>query len=171
MRQFNVKTAFLYGDLEEEIYMRQPKGYEEPGKEDYVALLKKGLYGLKQGGRQWNKKLHTAMTSFGYKHIAVDHCIYTRTTNKDSSIVAIHVDDMLACTSSEKEMERLKTDLESVFEIKDLGDIHWLLGVSITHDCKTRTVSLSQASYIDTVVARFKMQDAYPVATPLDTGV
>jgi Reverse transcriptase (RNA-dependent DNA polymerase) len=171
MRQFDVKTAFLYGDLEEEIYMRQPKGYEEPGKEDHVALLQKGLYGLKQRGRQWNKKLHTAMTSFGYNCITVDHCIYTRTTNGNSSIVAVHVDDMLACASSELEMNRLKTDLESLFEIKDLGDVHWLLGVAITCDRKSRTVSLSQASYIDTVVAQFNMQDAYPVATPLDHGI
>jgi hypothetical protein len=80
MHQFDLKTAFLYGDLEEEIYMRQPKGYEEPGKEDHLALLQKGLYGLKQGRRQWNKKLHEAMTEFRYTHISVDHCIYTRTT-------------------------------------------------------------------------------------------
>jgi Reverse transcriptase (RNA-dependent DNA polymerase) len=150
--------------------MHQPKGYEEPGKEDHIALLKKGLYGLKQGGRQWNKKLHTAMTTFGYKCISVDHCIYTRTMNKGTSIVAIHVDNMLACASSEGEMRQLKMDLESLFEIKDLGDVHWLLGVAITCDRTARTDSLSQGSYIDTVIARFKMQEAYPVATPLDTG-
>jgi Reverse transcriptase (RNA-dependent DNA polymerase) len=171
MRQFDVKMAFLYGDLDEEIYMQQPKGFEEPGKGDHVTLLKKGLYGLKQGGRQWKKKLHAAMTSFGYMRISADHCIYTRTTNGDSSIVAIHVDDMLACTSSEREMKKLKTDLESLFEIKDLGDVHWLLGIAITRDRKARIVSFSQASYIDTIVGRFKMQDAYPVSTPLDTGV
>jgi Reverse transcriptase (RNA-dependent DNA polymerase) len=171
MRQFDVKTAFLYGDLEEEIYMQQPKGYGEAGKEDHVALLQKGLYGLKQGGWQWNKKLHTTMTSFGYSRIAADHCIYTRTSNGNSSIVAVHVDDMLACTNSEMEMKRLKNDLESLFEIKDLGDIHWLLGVAIMWDREARTVSLSQASYVDTVVAHFKMQDAYPATTPLETGM
>jgi hypothetical protein len=111
------------------------------------------------------------MTKFGYIHVSVDHCIYIRTTKDGTSIVAIHMDDMLACASSEKEMQKLKGDLESVFEIKDLGDVHWLLGVSITRNRKARTISLSQGSYIDTVVARFKMRDAYPVHTPLEPGV
>lgn len=170
MKQFDVKTAFLYGDLEEEIYMRQPEGYEEAGKEDHIALLQKGLYGLKQGGRQWNKKLHAAMTDFGYKRVEVDHCIYTHTTGKGSSMVAIHVDDMLACASTEEEMESLKSDLQGPFEIKDLGDVHWLLGVAITRDRKTRTVSLSQAAYIDTILKRFNMEHTYPISTPMETG-
>lgn len=171
LRQFDMKTAFLYGELEEEIYMRQPKGYEEKGKEDHIALLQKGLYGLKQGGRQWNKKLHAAMTGFSYQRITVDHCMYTRTTDKGTSIVAIHVDDMLASASSEQEMDALKKDLQSLFEIKDLGDVHWLLGVAITRDQQSHTVTLSQAAYVDTIVSRFKMEKAYPVSTPLEPGV
>ena len=170
LKQFDVKTTFLYGDLEEEIYMRQPEGYEEKGKEDHLALLQKGLYGLKQGGRQWNKKLHAAMTSFGYRRVAVDHCVYTRTTKEGSSIVAIHVDDMLAGASTEQEMDSLKRDLEGPFEIKDLGDVHWLLGVAVTRDRKARTVSLSQATYINTIIKCFKMEETYPVTTPLEPG-
>ena len=92
--------AFFYGDLEEEIYMRQPKGYEQIGKKDHLARLKKGLYGLKQGGWQWNKKLHAAMTKFGYMWVSVDHCIYIQTMKNGTSIVAIHVDDILGCMSS-----------------------------------------------------------------------
>ena len=171
MKQFDVKMALLYGELDGEIYMKQPEGYEEKGKEDHIALLQKGLYGLKQGGRQWNKKLHAAMMSFGYRWVAVDHCIYTRTTDKGSSIVAIHVDDMLAGASTEQEMNSLKRDLEGPFEIKDLGDVHWLLGVAVTCDRKTRTVSLSQATYIDTVVKRFKMEETYPVGTLMEPGI
>ena len=100
LHQFDMKTAFLYGDLEEGIYMRQPKGYEQTGKKDHLARLKRGLYGLKQGGWQWNKKLHAVMTKFGYTQVSVDHCIYIQTTKNGTSIVAIHVDDMLGCTSS-----------------------------------------------------------------------
>ena len=151
--------------------MRQPKGYEEKGKEDHIALLQKGLYGLKQGGRQWNKKLHAAMTGFSYQRVAVDHCMYTRTMDKGTSIVAIHVDDMLASASSEQEMDALKKDLQSLFEIKDLGDVHWLLGVAITRDQQSHTVTLSQAVYVDTIVSRFKMEKAYLVSTPLEPGV
>ena len=108
LHQFDVKTMFLYGGLEEEIYMRQPKGYEQAGKKDHLAKLKKGLYGLKQGGWQWNKKLHTAMTKFGYAWVSVDHCIYIQNTKDGTSIVTIHVDDMLGCASSKQEMRWLK---------------------------------------------------------------
>ena len=114
--------------------MRQPKAYEEQGKEDHIALLWKGLYGWKQGGQQWNKKLHAAMTGFSYKCIVVDHYIYTHTTKRSTSFIAIHVDDMLACASSEQEIDTLKRDLEGPFKIKDLGNVHWLLGVAITQN-------------------------------------
>jgi len=124
MHQFDVKTTFLYGDLEEEIYMRQPKGRKEPGKEDHLTLLQKGLYRMKQGGRQWNKKLHATMTKFGYTWVSMDHCISTRTIEDGTSTVAIHVDDMLAAVSSKKEMQKLKEDLKSLFEITYLGDVH-----------------------------------------------
>jgi len=95
LNQFNIKTTFLYEDLDEEIYMRQPKGYEKPGKESHLAKLTKGLYGLKQGRCQWNKKLHMAMTKFGYLQVPIDHCIYMRTKDR-ASFVAIYVNDMVA---------------------------------------------------------------------------
>src|SRR6266481_4334026 len=171
LNQFDVKTAFLYGDLDEEIYMRQPKGYKEPGKESHLAKLAKGLYGLKQGGWQWNKKLHKAMTKFGYGQVSVDHCIYTQTTKDGTSIVAIYVDDMVACASSKQEMKRLRKDLESTFKIKDLGGVHWVLGIAVTCDRGMRTIALSQATYIDAMIKRYKMEDAYPAPTPLEPGI
>src|SRR5882724_747410 len=87
-----------------------------------------------------------------------------------TSIVAIHVDDMLGCMSSKREMRQLKRDLESVFEIKDMGKAHWLLGVSILHNRISRMISLSQTSYVDAMVKCYRMQDAFLVHTPLEPG-
>jgi hypothetical protein len=124
----DVKTAFLHGNLEEEIYMAQPEGAKEPGKETHVAWLNKALYGLMQAAREWNKRLHTAMTQLGYNRIAVEHCVYVRTTQHGTSIVAVHVDDVAAAASSKEEMACLKRDLGKMFDLVDLGEVQWLLG-------------------------------------------
>ncbi|RDY09065.1 hypothetical protein CR513_06625, partial [Mucuna pruriens] len=78
VEQMDVKTAFLHGDLEEEIYMKQPDGFQISGKEDYVCRLKKSLYGLKQAPRQWYKKFESVMCEQGYKKTTSDHCVFVR---------------------------------------------------------------------------------------------
>lgn len=96
------------------------------------------------------------MAGFSYKCVTVDHCIYMHTTEKGTSFVTIHVDDMLACASTEQEMNILEEDLWSLFEIKDLGNMHWLLGMAITCNQQCHTVSLSQAAYVDMIIRRFR---------------
>jgi len=113
--QLDVKTAFLHGDLEEEIYMEQPEGMTEPGKEDWVYKLNKTLYSLKQASWQWFKKLHDSMVKEGYKCTSAAHSIYTHTSNLGTSMVATHVNDMLATASTTGEMAQLKLDLWKYF--------------------------------------------------------
>ena len=92
----DVKTAFLHGDLEEEIYMEQPEGFQQKGKEDYVCKLKKSLYGLKQAPRQWYKKFESVMGEQGYKKTTSDHCVFVQKfSNDDFIILLLYVDDML----------------------------------------------------------------------------
>ena len=111
------------------------------------------------------------MAKFGYAWVSVDHCINIWSTKDETSIVAIHVDNILGCTSSKQEMKWLKKDLEGVFKIKDMGKAHWLLRVSISCDGDSRTMSLSQTAYVDAMVKHYKMQDTYPVHTHQDTHV
>ena len=102
VEQMDVKTAFLHGDLEEEIYMEQPEGFLEKGKEDYVCRLKKSLYGLKQAPRQWYLKFDSVMGEQGYKRSSSDHCAYIkRFSGDDFIILLLYVDDMLSRKSLE----------------------------------------------------------------------
>jgi len=111
------------------------------------------------------------MVKEGYKQISIDHSFYSRTTKAGQSIDTAHVDDMLAAMSTPEEMAKLKSDLKSYFKLVDLSPVKWLLGIHIEHNRKARTISLSQTSYIETVVKRFNLTDAYKVHTPLSTGI
>jgi len=171
IHQMDVKTAFLHGDLEEEVYMEQPEGMKERGKEDWVCYMRKTLYGLMQAARAWNIRLHRAMLEIGYVRISADHCIYMCNTTSGSSIVAIHVDDMAVAASNKAEMARLKEQLGKFFGLVDLGELKWLLGVAVTRNRRARTISLSQAAYIESIAKHLHLEDAHPVTTPLDPHV
>ena len=96
VEQLDVKTAFLHGDLEEEIYMQQPEGFVKRGKEHLVCRLKKSLYGLKQAPRQWYRKFDSFMTDQGYHKTQADHCVFVKKfEGADFLILLMYVDDML----------------------------------------------------------------------------
>ena len=96
LEQLDVKTAFLHGELEEDIYMAQPDGFQVPGKEKYVCRLKKSLYGLKQSPRQWYKRFDTYMIQLGYNRSPYDCCVYhNKATNGSFIYLVLYVDDML----------------------------------------------------------------------------
>ena len=95
IHQMDVKTTFLNGDLEEEIYMLQSKGCITPGQENLVCKLNKSLYGLKQVPKKWHEKFDNALLKNGFLYVKVDKCVYTKCTEKECVIVALYVDDML----------------------------------------------------------------------------
>jgi hypothetical protein len=167
LEQLDVKTAFLHGDLEEEIYMHQPEGFAVKGKENKVCKLKKSLYGLKQAPRQWYKKFDGFMCSKGFQRLEADHCCYTRGSGKSYVILLLYVDDMLVAGSDIGEINKVKKALSSQFAMKDLGEAKQILGMRIIRDRKKGTLELTQADYIKKVLKRFSMSDAKPVGTPL----
>ncbi|KAL5795724.1 hypothetical protein ACOSQ2_000544 [Xanthoceras sorbifolium] len=167
LEQLDVKTAFLHGDLEEEIYMRQPEGFKEAGKENLVCRIKKSLYGLKQAPRQWYKKFDSFMSSSGFTRCQADHCCYIKRFDNSFIILLLYVDDMLVAGSDMQEIMNLKRELSKQFAMKDLGAAKQILGMRIKRDTKSETLLLSQAEYIKKVLSRFNMQDAKPVSTPL----
>lgn len=133
LEQMDVKTTFLHGNLEEKILMRQPVGYEASGKEDRVCLLKKSLYGLKQSPRQWYKRFDNFMLSSGYQRSKYDNCVYLRKTSEgDYVYLLLYVDDMLLAPKNRLEINKLKLQLKSKFEIKDLGAAKRILGMEIS---------------------------------------
>ena len=122
IEQLDVKTAFLHGDLEEEIYMEQPEGFRVKGKEDLVCKLKKSLYGLKQAPRQWYKKFDSFMENHGFSRTTSDHCVFMkRFADNDFIILLLYVDDMLIIGHDGSKIEGLKRELSKSFAIKDLG--------------------------------------------------
>ena len=108
LEQLDVKTAFLHGDLKEDLYMIQPEGFTVQGQENLVCKLKKSLYGLKQAPRQWYKKFDSIMHRIGFKRYEVDHCCYVKSFDNSFIILLLYVDDMLIAGSSIEEINNLK---------------------------------------------------------------
>jgi hypothetical protein len=170
VEQMDVKTAFLHGELEEEIYMEQPGGFLVKGKEDYVCKLKKSLYGLKQAPRQWYLKFESVMGEQGYKRCSSDHCVFIKRFSSDDYIIMLlYVDDILIVGKNVTRIARLKKELSKSFAMKDLGPAKCILGMRIERDRKSNKLYLSQEKYIEKVLRKFKMDEARKVSCPLET--
>uniref|UniRef100_A0A2N9F9L9 Integrase catalytic domain-containing protein n=1 Tax=Fagus sylvatica TaxID=28930 RepID=A0A2N9F9L9_FAGSY len=144
--KWNVKTAFLNGELDEEIYMEQPEGFIVPGKEKKVCRLVKSLYGLKQAPKQWHEKFDNAMMSNGFRINECDKCVYVKNTTSGYVIVCLYVDDMLIMGSNNDIIKATKRMLNSKFDMKDLGVADVILGIKITRT--SDGLVLSQSHYI-----------------------
>ncbi|MCO5559928.1 hypothetical protein L7F22_013532 [Adiantum nelumboides] len=137
--QMDVKTAFLHGDLEEDIYMVQPEGFviklEKPTRTEFVCRLLKALYDLNQGSRQWYQKFDKYISSQGYVRSQEDHCLYTWKLSDGSLIILIlYVDDMLIARKSKGEIKNLRESLSKQFSMKDFGDANHFLDMCIKRD-------------------------------------
>ena len=170
IHQMDVVTAFLNGELEEDIYMKQPKGYVVPGKEHMVCKLKKSIYGLKQASRCWNRAFHNHMEQIGFRSCSADPCVYIRAENS-VSIVAVYVDDLIILTSTQEEMDSVKADLEEKFRMKDMGLLHYCLGITIVQNGGHKCIWMHQNQYILGMLRRYGMADAKPSPTPADLSV
>ena len=156
--QLDVKTAFLQGDLEEEIYMTQLDGLKVSGKENWVCKLTKSLYGLKQSLRQWYKRFDRFMKMQRYTRNKFDHCVYFRKLQEGSFVyLLLYVDDMLIASKRKDEIEKLKTQLNQEFDMKDLGEGKKILGMEICRDRARGKVSLSQKQYLKKILQQVRM--------------
>jgi Reverse transcriptase (RNA-dependent DNA polymerase) len=173
LQQMDVKTAFLHGILPEEetTYMEQPPGFKHPGQEDWVMKLMKSIYGMKQASHIWNKTFHQAVTSWGFRRIPCEWCVYYRHSATGIIIFAVHVDDIISAASSATENDIFKQLLRQQWEISDLGPTKYALGISINHDRSSCSISISQAAFIDWVLDCFGQTDAQPADTPMVTGL
>ena len=167
LHQMDVKTAFLNGDLSEEIYMKQPDSFVVEGQEHKVCRLKKSIYGLKQASRQWYLKFHNAITNFGFVMMHEDHCVYLYHSKSKFAILTLYVDDILMASDCLSLLKTIKEWLSSTFDMKDMGEAAYILGVKILRNRQARLLALSQESYIDKVLARFNMTNSKPMSSPL----
>jgi hypothetical protein len=168
--QMDVKTAFLNGELDEEIYMAQPAGFEAKVHERKVCRLKRSIYGLKQSSRQWYLRFHDSITSFGFEMIEEDHCMYLKRSKRSILILSLYVDDILLAGNDMDSIVTTKKWLSSTFEMKDMGEANFVLGVKITRDHSKKLLSLSQGTYIKKILERFHMHNSKPIDTPMEKG-
>ena len=151
---FDFHSAFLNGQLDsdEEVFMEQPQGHEESDRKWYVCKLFKSLYGLKQAGRKWYDTLCKALADIGFKQCEADPAVFYIHQNDNIIVLACHVDDCTITGNSQDLIQSYKDELKNKYSLTDLGAVNWLLGIKITRDLEARTISLSQESYIDSIL-------------------
>ncbi|RVW22648.1 Retrovirus-related Pol polyprotein from transposon TNT 1-94 [Vitis vinifera] len=130
----DVKTTFLNGNLEEEVYMKQPEGFSSSGGEHLVSKLKKSIYGLKQTSRQWYLKFHDVISSFGFVENIMDQCIYQKVSRSKICFLVLYVDDILLATNNKGLLHEVKQFLSKNFDMKDMGDATYVIGIKIQRD-------------------------------------
>ena len=171
LHHVDVHTAFLNGTLQEEVYMKQPPGYEKEGEEHLVCRLSKSIYGLKQSSRCWNMALDAHLKSVGFSQLKSDPCIYV-SGGEDSFYIGVYVDDMIMAGNDKAKMKSVKKKLSSKFDIKDLGKLSYFLGMSIACPESGGKEDLDRTTcvYTEKLLTKMEMSDCKPVKTPVDPG-
>eukprot|EP00043_Microstomoeca_roanoka_P020364 m.246374 g.246374 ORF g.246374 m.246374 type:complete len:1365 (-) comp17152_c1_seq2:996-5090(-) len=174
LHQLDFKSAFLQADLEEMIYMELPANFHEVCPEwqgrNAVCRLLKPLYGLKQAGRAWTKKLHTWLRGTGWTQSNIDSCLFSRRTPTDVMWVVTYVDDLIVSSTDESSIAEFKSNVMQQFEAEDIGPLKWYLGMKIDYDRDAGRMHISQSQAIDDIVQQFKMDSSATVATPMQVG-
>jgi transposase InsO family protein len=171
IHQMDVNTAFLNSDIEETVYVEQPEGYEVPGKEDFVCLLRKTLYGLKQSPRAWFQLIASVLVDFDFQQCESDPCIFIHKNDKgEQTYIALYVDDLLIAGDNDEDIATIKRRLSERFEMKDLGIASKFLGMEIEYG-EDGSIKIHQNQYIRQLLERHGMHDCSPVTTPMDTSV
>jgi histone deacetylase 1/2 len=168
LRQLDVKNAFLHGVLEEEVYMRQPPGYEDKDKPTYICKLDKALYGLKQAPRAWYSRLSSKLITLGFVASKSDMSLFIYHKRNTTIYMLIYVDDIIVASSSQAATDALLMDLRQEFALKDLGDLNFFLGVEVQK--VSNGLVLSQSKYAQEILTRVGMSNCTGVSTPLSSS-
>lgn len=164
--QLDVKSAFLNGELEEEVYVEQPQGYIIKGMEEKVCHLHKALYGLKQAPRAWNSKIDGYLLQNGFIKSLSEPSLYVKTHEpNDFLILCLYVDDLIYTGTNMKMLNEFKKAMMSKYEMTDLGLMKYFLGIQVKQS--PGCIFLSQEKYADDILKKFNTVDCKPMATPM----
>ncbi|RVW31986.1 Retrovirus-related Pol polyprotein from transposon RE1 [Vitis vinifera] len=168
LQQLDIKNAFLNGDLEEEVYMEIPPGFEESMAKNQVCKLQKSLYGLKQSPRAWFDRFTKAVLKLGYKQGQADHTLFVKKSHTGKmAILIVYVDDIILSGNDMEELQNLKKYLSKEFEVKDLGNLKYFLGMEVARSRKG--IVVSQRKYILDLLKETGMLGCKPIDTPMDS--
>ena len=168
--QMDVKTTFLNGNLEEEVYIKQPEGFSSSEGKNLVCKLKKSIYGLKQASRQWYLKFHEVITSFGFEENIMDQCIYQKVSGSKICFLVLYVDDILLATNDKGLLYEVNQFLSKNFDMKDMGEASYVIVIKIHRERSRGILCLSQETYINKVLERFNMKNCSLSITPILKG-
>ena len=172
MFQLDVKTAFLYGDLEEDIFMKLPDGYlDQTNRRGKICKLKKSLYGLKQSPRQWKKNLDTTMRKLGFLVCSVELGIYKLVAGDLICYCGFYVDDGLFISNDDVFAQECIRKIGAIYEVTIKGELKDVLGLEVIRDRKNKVTYLSQTHYLINVLKNFQMEYCKSQPTPMTTGV
>jgi hypothetical protein len=166
VHHMDVKSAFLNGELEEEIYVQQPPGFEVAGEERKVLRLRKALYGLRQAPRAWNTKLDTSLGTLGFTKCATEHALYTKASARGHLIVGVYVDDLIITGAAQRDIDDFKRQMTVLFRMSDLGLLTYYLGIEVQQGRGANT--LRQSDYARKLLERGGMSGCKPCPTPME---
>ncbi|GJZ18624.1 retrotransposon protein, putative, ty1-copia subclass [Tanacetum coccineum] len=157
--KMDVKTAFLSGYLDEDIYMVQPEGFIGPNHLRKVCKLQRSIYGLKQASRTWNKRFDEEIKRFGFDQNLDDPCVYQKASGSNVTFLILYVDDIIIMGNHIPSLQSVKDYLAKCFAMKDLGEATFILGIKIYRDRSKRLIGLGQNAYMDKILKRYKMDN------------
>jgi hypothetical protein len=171
LKSVDISNAYLNGKLKDiEVYMCQPEGFAQKDN-TWVACLLKGLYGLKQGGREWFKRLEEVLSQLGFSCICTDGSIVIWEKDSVQVICPVFVDNITFASKSKSKIAMLKVKLAKHFKLCNLGPTTFQLGVKIIQDCKAHTLHLTQHCYCLDLLDHYGFVDCSPVSTPMVPSV
>lgn len=164
--QMDVTGAFLYGNIDETVYLELPEGAYSGNKN--VVKLNKSLYGLKKSPKYWNDKFNSVIIKQGFVRSLSDTCLYTKHIGNSKTYVLLYVDDLLIFGNDSNEICNLKSMLNREFQMKDLGLVCNFLGIKVIQDLENGITKLSQKEYLENVLRKFEMHNCKEMSTPMD---
>lgn len=167
--QLNVKSAYLHGELNEDVFVEQPRGYEQKGGEHKVYKLHKALYGLKQAPRAWFSRIEAHFTHEGFQKCISEHTLFVKQNSGGKIlIVSVYVDDLIYTGDDEQMMLEFKESMMKVFDMTDLGKMRFFLGIEVLQ--MDDGIYVCQRKYAQEILKRFGMEECNAVKNPIVPG-
>jgi hypothetical protein len=166
VHHMDVKSAFLNGVLQEEVYVEQPPGFVLRGQENKVLHLVKALYGLRQAPRAWYAKLDESLLGLGFRRSASEHAVYLRGTGTRQLVVGVYVDDLIIAGGNQVDIDTFKNQMKGTFKMSDLGLLHYYLGLEVSQT--EAGITICQSSYAAKIVEMSGLTGCNSSATPME---